>query len=266
MKLTKPALGSITTQSLRGNSTLLLGLIGIFTITAVTFRTDLRVLWIEATNNDWENYILIIPFVVCYLLYSKRRVASTIIKASAGTSLNSVLAGIGLCLAALLLYFYGSYTLFVNFMHLLSMGLFVIGCSIATFGRKVFRIILFPLSYLFLITPPPLEFFSYAGGIFVNLTLSLAGNFLTLISIPVRFESSYMYLTSLSGDSLVFQVDVACSGIYSILAFFSLRNLPRILPEGFSAASSPFTASRSQSSLLSECVEGQHNRFNRILQ
>lgn len=210
---------NLSLQPLRSYYVLLLGLAGIFSIIGFIYQLDLKTLYTEAIDNDWANYILIIPFIFGYLLYSKRKVLSAMMGVSRIDS-SSLLTGLALFAIAFLLYFYGSYTLFTSFIHIASMCIFLFGCFFVTFGKKIVRILIFPLAYLALITPPPLEAFYIAGETLVNLTMALAGKMLLLVNLPVTLFENQIVLMAANGEPLLFSVDVPCSGIYSLLAFF----------------------------------------------
>jgi exosortase len=132
------------------------------------------------------------------------------------------LLGLSLCLVAFLVYWYGSHTFHPLEIHLLSLPIFVTGLTLILSCMKTLRVLLPIILFLIFLVPIPSEFLYLIGGFTANFSTQAAYTTLKIFSIPVGLDMSYgaptIYLKTSTGN-LLFSVDLACSGIYSLLAF-----------------------------------------------
>ena len=227
LKLKRPSPFDIT----KINTTLALGLKpAILTIAIIAFYyQDLTLVFGDALTNEATSYILIIPFILSYLIYRKRKMLTAAITDTITenqpehTRYYSLVSGILLCIIAILVYWTGSYTFTPLEYHLFTLPIFTAGLALILFNPQTLRQALFPIIFLIFLTPPPNEIF-YTLGSALSVYSSEASTALTrLIGIPATLTSEYgtpiILITRPDLSSMNFSVDVACSGIYSLLGF-----------------------------------------------
>jgi len=204
---------------------ILLILVTIFVI----YGRDLQILANEALNNDAYTHILLVPFFVGFLFYLKRNVVKASVELERSRrrgkfELVDELIGIILCLIAFLIYWYGSHTFYSLEYHIFSIPVFVMGVTLIIFNLKTALILLFPIFFLFFLVPPPMELLYSAGGLVANFETQAAYLTLKSLGLPVQLSSTYgppiiQLLTTSTGESTHFAVDLPCSGVYSLMAF-----------------------------------------------
>lgn len=203
---------------------------GAIMLTTLAFYwQDLTILANEALQSEFMTHILAIPFLFAYLLYRKRKMLRAVIPfktaetKSKATIFSSVTIGAILCLLAILTYWYGSYTFIPLEYHMASLVIFIVGCVLIMFNTLTFRVLAFPIAFLIFLMPPPLEIV-YALGSSLSTTSSQAAHtILKAIGLPVslaeQYETPIIILERPSSAPLTFAVDIACSGIYSLIGF-----------------------------------------------
>jgi exosortase len=207
----------------------LLILILIFSLTVgVIYGNDLAILANEAVQNEAGNYILLLPFFAVFLFYLKKDVVKATVKVekqkkSSNIKYMSELSGIVLCLIAFMIYWYGSYTFYPLEYHLLSLPVFIMGSILFLSNPRTLRVLLFPSFFLFFIIPIPSSIIYTVGGALANFNTQISYSILKAFGLPLTLDTSYgaptIILNTAAGHSANFTVDVACSGIYSIVAF-----------------------------------------------
>jgi len=190
---------------------------------------DLVVLANEAIQSEFMTHILAIPFLFAYLLYRKRKSLRAVIpfKTTETKSKNpifsNVFVGALLCLLAILIYWYGSYTFIPLEYHIVSLTVFVVGCVLTMFNTSTLRVLAFPIAFLIFLTPPPLEIVYNVGFLLSTLSSQAAHVILRAIGLPVslteQYETPVIVLEKPDSSPLTFAVDIACSGIYSLIGF-----------------------------------------------
>ena len=92
------------------------------------------------------------------------------------------------------------------------------------FNRETMKQLLFPIVFLFFLMPLPSEIIYNIGAQLSILSSNLAFMMLQILGLPVSMSSEYgtpaIILTQEAGTQISFTVDLACSGIYSLLGFF----------------------------------------------
>jgi exosortase/archaeosortase family protein len=136
----------------------------------------------------------------------------------------NVIAGGLVFTAANLNYWFGSYSFTPVEYHMLTLPVFVAGLTLVLFNLEVFKQLLFPIVFLFFLTPPPSEFLYSVGSVLSNLSASASNMLANLFGLTSNLSSSYgnpvITLSRSDGSLMSFSVDVACSGIYSLIGFF----------------------------------------------
>jgi exosortase len=195
--------------------------------TLAIFYQDLAIIANDALQSEYMSYILAVPFIFTYLLYRKRKMLRASIaemqhEPNANRYLPSI-AGILLTATAILLYWQGSYTFTPLEYHMIALPIFVAGLILIFFNIQTLRHSAFPVAFLFLLTPPPLEIL-YGWGATLSATSSqVSYSVIRLLQIPATLTSAsgtpMIQITRASGATMSFAVDIACSGIYSLVAF-----------------------------------------------
>jgi len=189
---------------------------------------DLSMVFTGALTNESTYHILAIPFLFGYLLYRKRKMVSASFDfvQAAGRGFQkyfSILAGVSLCSVAVLAYWYGSYSFTPIEYHMLTLPFLVGGLVLVLFGTQTLKQLIFPIAFLIFLTPPPDEILYTTGSALANLCASASNSFANLLGIHATLSSSntgpVITLILPSHATLPFNVDVACSGIYSIIGF-----------------------------------------------
>ncbi|MDH5770262.1 MAG: exosortase/archaeosortase family protein, partial [Candidatus Bathyarchaeota archaeon] len=138
-------------------------------VTLAVYFQDLTIIANEAIQSDLTSYILVIPFLLAYLLYRKRKMLRATIpfettNPNRKPTYTREIVGLLLCLTAFLLYWHGSYTFYPLEYHMISLPLFIAGLVLIIFNTKTLRVLAFPIAFLLLLTPPPTEIVSIAGA------------------------------------------------------------------------------------------------------
>jgi len=179
----------------------------------------------EALLTELASYMLAVPILISYMVYRKRKILRTVaaIRKTSGQRFLDEIAGVVLCFLALTLYLYGSYTFYTLELHLISLPIFIAGCILIIFNWETLRALTFPTSMLLLLAIPPLEIAFLAGAMLGNASSQIAYTLLKFLGLPVELDylqfAPIIVLYSVSGVPLEFAVQVASSGIYSLLGF-----------------------------------------------
>lgn len=190
----------------------------------IVYHQDLIVITNEAVQTELASYMLAIPFLIGYLAYRKRKILKAVIAfEEKRQGFPDEITGIILCFIALILYVYGSYTFYTLEFHLTSLPIFVAGCTLMVFNMKTLKALAFPIALLLMLAIPPLEIAFLAGATLSNASSHVAYILLKFLGLPVNLTylqfSPIIVLYSTSGVPLEFAVQVASSGVYSLLGF-----------------------------------------------
>ena len=113
-------------------------------LTVALFFNDLIVVFNDAFLNESTNYILLIPFILVYLVYRKRktlRAVASLDKSNETTKVHHLPIAIGSLLAAtaILLYWYGSFTFTPVEYHMLALPVFLAGLILIFFNTQTLK-------------------------------------------------------------------------------------------------------------------------------
>jgi exosortase/archaeosortase family protein len=205
------------------------------------YMQDLAVIFKDAlvfSSANITNYILIIPFLIAYIIYRKRRILIAVaLEGSNGNIRGRGVGGkrlrfddiIGLTLIsiAVILYIYGSLTLYALEFHIYSIPLFVAGLTAFLFNIKVLRHAIFAIVILAYLQPPPAELLSTIAGDLSWLSATLAESMLKAYGLSVTLEASYgapALVVSKDNIQMPFFVGEPSSGLFSTigLSLFAL--------------------------------------------
>jgi exosortase len=200
----------------------------IVAVVALYFQ-DLEIIFSDALTNESTSYILILPFLFAYLVYRKRKMLRAAIAIERkdlpeNTRYFGTLGGILLCATAVILYWYGSYTFTPLEYHVLTLPFFAAGLTLILFNPQTLRQAAFPIAFLVFLAPLPSQFI-YNLGSTLSVISSVASNgIVNLLGIHSTISSisgtPAITVTQANGTILPpFAVDIACSGIYSLIGF-----------------------------------------------
>jgi len=226
---------------LKKNSLLILLAIMIPLMILIVYWRDLSVLINEALYNEAVTHIVLVPVLASYIVYRKRDVikASFALEKLRQRSRDSFLievVGLSLCLSALLIYWYGSYTFSPLEYHLFSLPLFVTGIVLILFNLKTLNVLIFPILFLFFLIPLPSEITYTAGALIGNFNTQASFLLLKTFGLPAVLQSTYgsptIAVNTPSGTPMLFAVDLPCSGIYSLIAFMMFATFLAYIIQG----------------------------------
>jgi exosortase len=197
-------------------------------VTIALFFQDLMLVFTDAIQSDTTSHILAVPILFAYLLYRKRKMLRAVIPLEnqnqpKNTKYLSPIIGLLLCTTAVLLYWHGSYTFTPLEYHLIALPIFLAGLILAVFNPQTLRQLAFPIAFLFFLTPPPSEILYYVGAALQILSAesstAIANLFGASSTLSTATGSPTITLTRPDASKLTFTVDIACSGIYSLIGF-----------------------------------------------
>lgn len=186
------------------------------------YHQDLILVGNEAAKSEMMSHMLAMPFLFAYLVYRKRKMLKATILLENPKPFHEIV-GVTLCLIALLLYWHGSYTFQPLEYHMASLPLFVAGCILIMFNAQTLKVLAFPLAFLLFLIPPPLKIIYAAGTTLSTISSEVAYKVLKAIGLPISLAARYgtptIILEKSEGLPLAFAIDIACSGIYSLIGF-----------------------------------------------
>jgi exosortase len=193
------------------------------------FLQDLNLVFRNALSDEATYHILAIPFLFGYLLYRKRAMVSATLKKESPPDLSvlaknfTVIVGILLCATAVLAYWFGSYTFTPIEYHMLTLPVLTAGLILILFNGKTLKQLAFPVAFLFFLTPPPTEILYSVGSTLSDLSAhasnALVNAFGMASKISAQYGSPIITLTRPDQSIMNFSIDVACSGVYSLVGF-----------------------------------------------
>jgi len=191
---------------------------------------DLTLIFRNALSDEATYHILAIPFLFGYLLYRKRKMAGAALtqnnknatSSSFTKNFNSIV-GVLLCATAILAYWFGSYTFTPIEYHMLTLPVLASGLILILFNGQTLKQLIFPIAFLFFLTPPPTEILYSVGSTLSDLSAhasnGLANVFGIASTITAQYGSPIITITRADQTIMNFSVDVACSGVYSLVGF-----------------------------------------------
>ena len=193
----------------------------------IVYGSDLSIILNDALNNDYYNYVLLLPFLFAFLIYVKKDAIKATLSNNPSSSkfpgFVSSISGLILCLIAFLLYWYGTFTFYPTDYHIISLPIFLAGTILFLSNYQTLRVLILPILFLLFLVIPPTVYFDTAAGALANFNTQISCSLLKALNLPVALSSAYgsptILLTTAAGKPASFSVDVACSGIYSLVAY-----------------------------------------------
>ena len=209
-------------------TTLAVKAVTLIAVTILLFSQDLTILFNDALRSETTSHLLAIPVLFAYLIYRKRKMLRAVIPIQnknqpKETRHLPLIAGILLATTAILLYWHGSYTFTPLEYHMLSLPIFTAGLTLILFNPQTLRQLAFPVAFLIFLMPPPSEILYAVGSTLSVLSSEASNTIVNALGIPSTITSEYgnptITITRPDGTPLNFTVDIACSGIYSLIGF-----------------------------------------------
>jgi exosortase len=192
------------------------------------FAQDFAIVFNDAINSEISSYLLVIPVIFAYLIYRKRKMLKATLSLKGQTLTNEtkhvpIIAGILLLTTAILFYWYGSYTFTPLEFHLFALPIFVAGLILILFNPQTLRQLIFPVTFLIFLIPPPSEILYGIGATLSIISSEASYAIVKALGVPSMLSSEYgnptIMITRANGVTIPFSVDIACSGIYSLIGF-----------------------------------------------
>jgi EpsI family protein len=162
------------------------------------------------TGYDMYSYGIFIPFIVSYLIYLKKNLLQTVLK------VKNNLTGVPLLFLGLSMLVIG-HAGSILVLKQISLPITIISMVIIIYGWQIFRIIRFPLLYLFFMIPF-WELITISIHLpFQKISAYIGVGFLKFFGIPVFKENLFLYL-----PNITLQVAEACSGLNYLIAILAI--------------------------------------------
>jgi exosortase len=195
----------------------------------VLYLQDLRIIFTDALTNESTSYILTIPLLFAYLIYRKRKMVRAAIECERRDFHETarhlgVLGGILLCATAMIVYWYGSQTFTPLEYHALTLPFFVAGLTLVLFNPQTLGQAAFPIAFLVFLAPIPSEVIYRMGSTLSVISSETSNAIVNVLGVHTTIfnlsGTPAISITQADGTVLPpFAVDIACSGIYSLIGF-----------------------------------------------
>jgi hypothetical protein len=196
------------------------------------YHQDLQLVFFDALQNEATNQTLLVLPIFGFLTYRKRKMLRATIplkETDQHASIlermgrSSTLIGILLSAASIIFYWYGAYTFMPLEYHILTLPIFTAGLVLVLFNLETLRQLIFPILFLFFLTPIPEERLFKLSNI-LSATSSLASsavaNALGANSVvSTSGINTTIIVTRPDNAILGFSLDTACSGVYPLIGF-----------------------------------------------
>lgn len=193
----------------------------------VMFYQDLAIVTVDALQSEFMSYILAVPLLLVYLIYRKRKIIRATITLEPEPTRQplrrSWILGALMFPIAFLFYSYGSYTFTPLEYHMFTLPIFITASILILFNTHTLRQLAFPILFLFFLVPPPSEIIYAIGTSLSEVSTHSACAIMNLFGYVVAISAEYgnpvIVVTQPSGTTLTFMIDIACSGVYSLMGF-----------------------------------------------
>ena len=165
--------------------------------------------WMSDSDNS---HCLMVPFIVAYLIYMQKHNFSTVTHGSS-------VWGFVILFGAMILYLV-SYAGDINFIARFCFVASISGAVLICFGTQFYRLIAFPLLFLFFMVPLPDSVVLRVSFPLQLLASKISHMVIQAVSIPVLREGNMLYFAEAQ-----LEVAEACSGIRSLVAYIMLSTL-----------------------------------------
>jgi EpsI family protein len=161
-------------------------------------------------TNDMYSYGYMVAPIAALVVWRKRRELQML------TASPSVGVGLALSTVGLMMLLAGRFSS-TNVVEEISLVITICGLTLLLFGRTIFRVLLFPISYLLFMIPVWEVLTSRIHPYFQLYSATVGTEFLKLFGLPVFQEGVFIYL-----PKITLTVAEACSGVNYLIAVFCL--------------------------------------------
>ena len=212
----------------RNNAAVALKVATIIASTLAIFHQDLTIIINNALQSEVTSYVLTIPFLFIYLIYRKRKILKHVIPSGNKEQHKTVrhlptFMGIIISATAILIYWHGSYTFTPLEHHMFALPIFITGLTLVLFNAQTLKQLAFPIVFLMLLMPPPSQILYTLGSTLSIISSKVSYVIISSLGIPSTLMSEYgnpiIQITTQSQTTVSFAIDIACSGIYSLIGF-----------------------------------------------
>ncbi len=106
---------------------------------------------------------------------------------------------------------------------MLTLPFLAAGLTLILFNLQTLKQLIFPIAFLIFLTPPPDQIFYSVGSALANLCASASNALANIFGLHAALSNAsgslVITLTRPDHTTLPFGVDVACSGVYSLIGF-----------------------------------------------
>src|SRR5712692_7452214 len=203
----------------------LAGLLILAVLLGAVYWKILRALAIQWWDDANYSHGFLVPLFSLYLVWQQRATLRTLPRSGSLIGIPVILAGIG----ALILGDLGA----ENFLMRSSLIVIIAGLILFHLGTQVFRVLLFPLGFLFFMVPLPGVIFYAVTFPLQRLAAEQAAWVLDLLGVPVLLDGNVIHLSQIS-----LGVTEACSGIRSLISLLAaaVAGAYLLLPSGWAMA------------------------------
>jgi len=211
---------------IQGKTSLGIKIIMVPLVSTILYWQDLVLVGKEALQSDLATHILLMPLLLAYLLYRVRRTfTASVSEGGVNSTVKTIveLGGAMLCVLAFFIKVFGSYTFHPLEYHLASLPIFIAGMVLIIFNARTLRVLVFPIIFLVFLIPIPGEYAQLAGATLSIISSRGAYMLLRIFGLPVSLSNSYgspvIFATTPTGVEIPFSINIACSGLHSLIGF-----------------------------------------------
>jgi exosortase len=181
----------------------------LFGVWFAAFSPSFLDLWNELIKHSNDSHGLLVPFISLYFAWQKKEELRRV-------AISTSIWGAVIVISSLLIYivaFAGDVAFIARLMLVVSL----IGLVLFNYGKKVFKIIAFPLFFLFFMIPIPVSLIQIISLPLQFFATTISAKIINAFSIPVSQEGNMLYFAQTQ-----LEVAQACSGLHSIVALIML--------------------------------------------
>jgi len=179
----------------------------------VLYSPTFSMFWYDWSHDDNYSHGFLVPFIVGYLVWTKRDQLGRLVPAPSWTGLVVLVAGVGLYVLGTI----GAEW----FIRRSSMIVVLGGLILYLYGVGHFRVLLFPLTYMIFMVPLPAIVYKGLAFRLQILVSIISAEIIRLLGIAVYRNGNVLEVAQVGPLA----VEEACSGMRSILALLALSSL-----------------------------------------
>ncbi len=204
-------------------------IIALVVVIVAFYFQDLILVFGDALSDEATYHILAIPFLFVYLLYRKRSLLNAALRQGPPNVRPFffknfwLMAGLLLVAISVFAYWFGSYTFTPLLYHMVTLPIFTAGLLLILFDGQTLKQLAFPVLFLFFLAPPPTEVLYSVGSTLSDVSAhasnAIVNAFGVVSTISSQYGSPVITITRPDQTFMAFSIDVACSGVYSLIGF-----------------------------------------------